>query len=138
MRPATFTLILAFLVGCSAKKLPSGGIIRGAGDFAPLDQTWSLTVAPDGKYYVHTTPHVTTSVDWNPQDGWFLFIEDARHLWTFDGNSNLYVFVWTADGSIGRYGPASYRGSVPPLVLEALPDTIREKVPQKMVSGKTP
>ena len=132
MRPATFALILMLLVGCLPQKLPSGGIIRGAGEFAPPDQSWSLSVASDGHYRIHTAPHVTTSFDWKPQDGWFLFIEDAKHLWSFDGVAEFYVFVWTADGAIGRYGLTSYRGVVPSIVLEALPEAVRGKIRQQM------
>jgi len=132
MRPAVFTLMLVLLAACSPKKLPGGDIIRGAGEFAPPDQSWSLSVAPDGQYRIHTAPHIATSFDWKPQDGWFLFIEDSKHLWSFDGFAELYVFIWADGGAIGRYGLTSYRGVVPSVVLGALPEAVREKVRSQM------
>ena len=118
--PIVFILsFILVLVGCSPKPLPSGGIITSSGEYAPADQSWKLTVAADGQYQVHTAPHIAMRPDWQPKLGWFFFIEDAKHLWTFDGESQLYVLIWADDGSIGRYDLTSYKGAVPDSVLRA-------------------
>lgn len=123
----SFPFALA-LVGCSQKALPSGGLITLAGTYAPPDQSWVLAVSTNGQFQVsHRTTRITERQDWQPKRGWFLFIEDARHLWAFDGDAQVSVLIWT-NGTLGRSSLTLYRGAVPDPVLRALPDAVREKV----------
>ena len=121
-----FALVLN---GCSPRKLPSGGVITTAGRFAPLDQSWTLTVSKEGQYELeYPGSHmIWRQTDWNPKNGWFLAIEDARHLWAFDGDSHFYVYVWDDKGSMGRYDVRS-ASQVPKSIITALPADIRQKI----------
>lgn len=124
----SFALALA-LVGCYPKALPSGGLITLAGTYAPLEQTWVVAVATNGQFQVsHRATRVTERQEWQPKRGWFLFIEDARHLWTYDGDAQVNVFIWANDGSLARHSSAVYPGAIPDPVLRALPASVREKV----------
>ena len=128
MRTVLFILICASLLGCSHQRRPGGGLIQSAGEFAPPEQEWHIRVAKDGQFEVQLSPKVAKRFDWKPQAGWFLYIEDAEHLWSFDGAGEFYVYVWTENGSIGRYDMPHYRGVIPATVLEALPTAVHERV----------
>lgn len=130
--------VACLALGCSPDaRVANGTVISSSGRFSPESKAWTLTVASNGRYdlTVAAYPGITQHSGWQPQQGWLLFIEDTNHFWEFDGTSNLYLFTWDANGSLGRYG--MNRRPVPTRLLGALPTNLRAELHQMQKSTPT-
>ena len=68
---------------------------------------------------------------WRAQDGWFVFVENDRRVWMYDGDRGflLYEFTRSPTGGAGSWsGPTKFDCPVPEAVLTRLSDTARNAI----------
>ncbi len=83
-----------------------------------------------GAYGASTKPS-----EWRAQDAWFVFVENDRRVWAYDGDRDLLLFEVTKNpeggpaGSVGTLsGPTKFDCPVPEAVLARLSDAARKAI----------
>lgn len=69
--------------------------------------------------------------DWRARDGWFVFVENDRRVWAYDGDRDLLLFSYTPQRNGGTYavsGPKNFGVPVPDAVLTRLSEAGRKAI----------
>ena len=152
---SSFLLIASLLVGCAHRKDLTSAPVKSPDANArtpsaltrPAETTnllittfgehstggsWKVRV-PEEERTVEVAWQGSSQVPskWRAQAGWFVFVENERRLWAYDGDRDLLLFEFTPSAKGGVYsvsGPTNFGCLVPQMVLRRLSDDARKAI----------
>ena len=106
-------------------------IIDWIGAYKSSATPWEVTVNQDKppEFILPSGVMISPSA-WRPHKGWFVFIQDDKHLWAFDGSEKLLLLQIEKIRS-ALYDLHSMPYIPPTNVLDKLPESFRTKVESK-------
>jgi hypothetical protein len=107
--------------------------------FGSMDDAYGgITVSESSVEVRSKTTHedgqslVSTSMPWKPRSSWFVFAENERRVWMFDGGTKLLMHQQTRISEVSSsgtwYTASNLPCELPNQVLNRLPDAVLQKV----------
>lgn len=128
----------AILVLVSCSREPSGPTAMLITQFEKVSvpgTPWIVNASEsDRKIYIgRHVDHVTTTVSsaWTVRQGWFVFVENDKRVWEYDGDTNLYgvaIVPDERDGTLTVYRPQHLHRPLPDEVRSRLSPAARRIV----------